>query len=481
MDITLYKFNKKANSTATPGSSVERETLPCQVKTPSSIISPVVQLSKGTNPIGFNYAYISEWGRYYFINDITYSLGVWVLDLRVDVLASFRSDIRSSEQYVLRSASDFDDDVLDHFYPTKGGSVSSSSTFSGTITRPDDQYAASTSGYFTNNYNQGFFVLGIIGNTSGSNSTGVSYYELTFSQFNSFISDLMSYVPSDMGDLGDGVKKAFYDPMQYIVSCRWYPIDMKVGVAEQVPNIEVGGYQAYTGGSATLLNAHRGVHLRTSASIPKHPGSSGYAYRQLAPYSDYKLTFEPFGTIALDSTKLYGASTLILDWYIDNATGDAELFVSTDLVSNIAHSIANVGVEVPIAQISVDYIGGVASAASGITGFISGVLSGNAAEAISSAITGIGNTVNAASPTVSSKGTTGSFLSYVVGYPKLYLYSLIQVDPDNDRYGRPLCEVKTLSSLSGYVLCSEPAIESMATAAEKVQIESYLSTGAFLE
>lgn len=480
MEIVLYKFNKKVNSTAVPSSSVESITLSCQVKTPSSIVTPTVQLTKATEPIGYNYAYIPEWGRYYFIRDITYGLGVWVLTLSVDALASFRSDVFASSQYVLRSASQNDGSILDSYYPTKGGSVSSSSVFNGSITRPDDQYAHPTTGYFTNAYTDGFFVLGVI-STNDSSNTGVSYYELTYAQFRSFMTNLLTYVPDDFGDLADGLKKSFFDPIQFIVSCRWYPITMKVGVAEQTNSIKIAGYDISIGGSGTLLNNVRKVHLRTTASIPKHPGSTDYPYRQLSPYSDYKLMFEPFGCLALDTTKLYNATTMTLDWYIDNATGQAELFVSTDVAENIAHALADVGVDVPVAQISVDYIGGAAAATTTVGGFIQSFFEGGFSSAIGSIVNGIASTVQAASPSVSSRGATGSFLAYCVGYPKLYLYSMIQVDADNDRYGRPLCAIRTLSALSGFTMCADPSIESTATAAEKVQIENYLTSGVFLE
>ena len=44
----------------------------CRLKDGSSIVNPVVILKKlsDSHTRQFNYAYIREWGRYYFVNDI---------------------------------------------------------------------------------------------------------------------------------------------------------------------------------------------------------------------------------------------------------------------------------------------------------------------------------------------------------------------------------------------------------------------------
>lgn len=59
----------------------------------SSIINPSF-LIEATNPSGYNYCYIAEFGRYYFITDITsVRTDIWRIDCAVDVLMSFKSQI----------------------------------------------------------------------------------------------------------------------------------------------------------------------------------------------------------------------------------------------------------------------------------------------------------------------------------------------------------------------------------------------------
>ena len=59
----------------------------------TSVISPVV-LMELENPSGYNYAYIPEFGRYYFISDmVSVRKGLWRISMKVDVLESFKNYI----------------------------------------------------------------------------------------------------------------------------------------------------------------------------------------------------------------------------------------------------------------------------------------------------------------------------------------------------------------------------------------------------
>lgn len=59
----------------------------------TSVISPVV-LMELENPSGYNYAYIPEFSRYYFISDmVSVRKGLWRISMKVDVLESFKNYI----------------------------------------------------------------------------------------------------------------------------------------------------------------------------------------------------------------------------------------------------------------------------------------------------------------------------------------------------------------------------------------------------
>ena len=83
-----------------------------------------------------NYAYIPEFNRYYFINDIiSVRKNIWQLVMNVDVLMSYKDEILNLDAFVTRNEFDFNplvkDDLVSYFYdkevsefiPAKGDKV----------------------------------------------------------------------------------------------------------------------------------------------------------------------------------------------------------------------------------------------------------------------------------------------------------------------------------------------------------------------
>lgn len=107
MDITLYvnsserqAINKNIGSGSTFTGSLRGE---------SSVINPSFLLETD-NPSGYNYCQIPDFGRYYFINNITsIRTRIWRIDCEVDVLMSFASEILALNVIVSDNSS-FDDE-----------------------------------------------------------------------------------------------------------------------------------------------------------------------------------------------------------------------------------------------------------------------------------------------------------------------------------------------------------------------------------
>lgn len=82
-----------ASITATPTNDID-------------ILNPVVLLNYNSSYLGANYAYISEFGRYYYINDEAVKPGQSItLTMSVDPLMSFKSSILGCKACVTRSES----------------------------------------------------------------------------------------------------------------------------------------------------------------------------------------------------------------------------------------------------------------------------------------------------------------------------------------------------------------------------------------
>lgn len=71
-----------------------------------SIIRPRVTFA--FNPTAYNYAYIPDFGRYYFIDEIiNKSNDLWEVSFKVDPLKSFASEIKASQCVVAKSSSKY--------------------------------------------------------------------------------------------------------------------------------------------------------------------------------------------------------------------------------------------------------------------------------------------------------------------------------------------------------------------------------------
>lgn len=80
------KLNKTINNATSINGTLRQET---------SVINPSV-LIEAQNLSGFNYMYINDFGRYYFITDIvSVKNGLWRVTGKVDVLMSFKDGIET--------------------------------------------------------------------------------------------------------------------------------------------------------------------------------------------------------------------------------------------------------------------------------------------------------------------------------------------------------------------------------------------------
>lgn len=328
----------------------------------------------------FNYCYIPNLRRYYFITDWYYTKGLWVAVCAVDVLATYKTEIGNSRQYVTRAYSSYDPDIIDTAYITTCDN----------IIRNNDSITSTTFWGASAWGNNGTVVIGTIGANSGAVGP-VSYYAMSVSAFASLIDTMLSGI-SWMGisatEISEELQKALINPTQYIVSCRWYPIlysGFTQGTA--VTAVKLGWWSFAA--SARLLStiSSAWVNRNNELTIPHHTqaiGNPRLAYLDMAPFSYYMLKFLPFGVFEIDTTELYDKTYLGLNVDVNLMTGDAVLKVSAKYGTgsynwNNAFLVVEgqIGVTLPVGQVSAD-IGKyknalIAGGASAIAGIIDGV------------------------------------------------------------------------------------------------------------
>ena len=86
-------------------------------------------------------------------------------------------------------------------------------------------------------------------------------------------------------------------------------------------------------------------------------------------------------------------------------------------------------------------------------------------------------------PQVHSIGNNGSLMNFFDTEWGLYLsYKYYHtVDEDLSEFGRPLCKVKQINTLSGYILCTNAECHISGTLDESSKINGYLNGGFFYE
>lgn len=79
-----------------------------ELKNGTSILNPVLLLASPTPVSGYNYMYISEFNRYYFIDDIkSIRNGQWEISGHVDVLETYKNAILSNSAVIARQQNRF--------------------------------------------------------------------------------------------------------------------------------------------------------------------------------------------------------------------------------------------------------------------------------------------------------------------------------------------------------------------------------------
>lgn len=450
MNIDVFSgFSKRLNSTKRP--TTARATLSVTLKEPCSVLNPTF-LVKNYN-LSDNYV---KWGsRYYFIDDIEIVRNELAMyHCSTDILATFKDAIGSDSEYVTRSSNTYNPYVQDGRYPATGGVTVSNTTLS--------SLAFTTTG-------QGTYVIGIIaGSSSSQPSRPVTYYALSELEYRLLMSELFSDSYLTASDITQELQKELVNPMQYIASCYWYPFDITGGVSTP---IYFGWWSANMQGKRLTEN-DRIQSTDQTFSLPAHPQSSRGMYLNDSPYTRHTLNCYGFGSIPLDPAPFTSGVAGAVEIDVDIFTGMGQLYVAVQ-GSRLFTVHSQVGVPIQISAASANLIGGALSSLSGIT---SAFTTGNVVGAAS----GISNAIASAMPQVQSQGSNGSKVNFMQT-PNIVTQFRQIVDEDNVTLGRPLCAIRTMSAIPGYIQCENVDIDIAGAPSEKSAVISFMEGGFFYE
>ena len=221
MTVWFYNyFSKRNNSTKQPGSTDTYDSKTCTLKEPTSIHDPVIQIDPGSSGTikRYPYAYISEFGHYYFVVDIVVIHNRLVeYHLREDVLASYKAAIDQRTARIAFSSSNWDP-----YLPDTRAYVSNE------LTHWTAQSVAPV-------FSGGSYILTVYNNAVATSAGFAVAYELSYAGMikirqwfgeTNVISALIQYF--------DG------NPLESVFGCIWVPYTIPSGAKTSTERLYIG-------------------------------------------------------------------------------------------------------------------------------------------------------------------------------------------------------------------------------------------------
>lgn len=441
---------KKNNSTAIP---VMRDSAECTFKNGCSMLSPTLLLNIRTDTFP-DYTFFKIDNRIYKVTDIrSVRNDLFEIDGTVDVLATYKTEIGASTQYVVRAASESDGGVMDLKYPSKNKAEFDSKVFTGDLA--------------TKINSTGCFVIGV---KTDSTSSGLAFYIVDSTNMRALVNYMYTGLWCNATDISVELQKMLCDPMDYISCCYWYPFSTS-GLSMS-DTIRFGFFQSTANGHL-IPNSERVEILFDTVTISQHPQAATRGkYLNGAPYTRATASIFGFGRIPLDANKLIDSQTIGAYIRVDLYTGLGELVLASG-GGDLAKVSSMFGVPIQLSQVTQDLVKPIVSA-----------LDASAAIGRNDAIgglKGIGNAIiSGLSPQVQTMGTIGSPIAFEEN-PHIFSEWYTIVDEYNTDIGRPLCTPRTINTLSGYIECENAEIELSATKYEIEEVTRYLNNGFFYE
>ena len=456
-----------------------------------------ISINVKSSVLDFNYCYIEALKRYYFINNvILVTDNIFRLELALDVLMSFKEQFMSLDAYIIRSASNYDELIVDEmcsftcekavdeeiYYPTNYMTVKELHSYNNTVCMA---YLTEDTLKYSNGLPQGEANETVSGYNVGNNLT-TQYMLGPMSAFNSLLKDVY-----DNDTL-----------LNFIKTINIYPFELnnnEIGVDSDKTVIKIGDE------NVTLYDTFRyplytPYKLIIADFIFKEYGTQFYHYE---PYNEYYLWIPYHKYIKVNLSDIYMQEVMI--YYIVNFdTGEStvyvynveknyviyqascELGVKVGLTASNNTELTNQKISLGISTALGTVSSIIATSAGIVTGnpiaMASGVLSG--AKTIGNAVTGFNSMYQSAS--VQNNTGFEGLCNYQKVHIKVVKSFNTSYDPEGkfvSTHGRPLYRMRKLNNpnLKGFTQIGSIILDDIkAYDDEKVELESLLKQGIIL-
>ena len=473
VQVDLMHTSKARNSTRVPSTTEGHitETI-CYLKEPTSIIKPTLIIQgadstfEGKQFPDYNYCYIKDFHRYYFITNVTsISALVWQIDCEVDVLATYRKEILQAKGFIQYAQTGYNKYLGDPRLPQSTQIYST--VYSTTLANLLDS--------------SGIYTLTVANNTS-SNGFATTYL-LTSGQLNSLVEKINSGI--------DEIKNYFTNPLEAIVRCSWLPTSAAIA-GQGSAEIVIGKYS--TGVTAAVAKDQvRGGYVTTYTPATIE-GIVYNGYLMVEPYHELYRFLPGVGVVQLPLCSFFhtGESDK-LEWLMEvsfaPATGDiAYIFHAGNDYSNaIALTVqGNIATELPVSATSANGIGIAAGVGSVLASTATVIATGGnlgATAAVKAATQYVGGAVGATlamQTTTNIKGSMSSMATkqYAHKFFDRSIYHLIGQAPSASlsTIGLPVMKTETLGSHTGLVKATGVWVEAECTDTEHQLIAQFVNS-----
>lgn len=525
MHLVLYKYSGERNRVNKTSLLTQVLTTEGSFKGDVSLLSPTLLLSLPQEPrtlidnlnneidevitatevLNFNYFYIKEFRRFYYVSSLVVSSNNLVtLTGEVDPLNSFQSEILANSAFVERNEFTYRDNEEDTLLPLS-------------LTKVVDEYNVSTNSARVNTAFKASFAetdlnfVVCITSDGGAGSGSITPPDIALPTIEKerFTEKGGSYV---MILDGNNVTILLQELLaNYSAYSTFFKSLIALPFAVNDERIDPDLLM-----NITLWEAQSdGTFVEVTLTSKGYQGNSMSKYRVVAdfqlplptgflnynPYSKYELYLPFYGWYELDFNSIAG-DRIIVYYSIDYTDGSAQVYVYDDTDNmQLFSAPCNLAIPMAFSASNAQELGAQKNAAqlnlllgligSGV-GMIGSAVSGNVLGAVGSGLSAVGNVtgyINQTSlmfqkVTSTNNGSTGSlyqFLKVRLRRTSTRVLPSLNLTDFAHQYGRALNDVKTLSTLSGFTKCGSVHLEGCtATQTEKDSIVSSLLSGVIL-
>lgn len=527
MNITLYKYYGERNRIDKSTELSRVLSVTGQFKADTSIFNPVFLLSlplEGASyltddngdliadvivsggedsPLDFNYFYVQEFKRFYFVTNIVISSGnLVILTGEVDPLYSFKDEILLNQGMIERNEftlNAFQEDSLlplrmsksvTEYVPTKGIFVNTNLDFGSDV--PTDRrftIAIASIGGYKRQVNNNPAGLPSINTNIAGDCGGQAIFALNYN-------NVIGLVGTLMGEF------SAYSTFFKSLTAYPYVIDE---IADTDTSISVLKYDDNT---KTFIFEPIGISARYASSISDYRIIADFqlpyaqSFLDYSPYTHYEIYIPLYGWYELDFNSGLAGHRILVFYSVNYENGSGEVYVydytggrilfSSPCQIGIALSLSSSNAQELEAQKNAMQSNLILSLIGAGIGVAGGLGSGQYVGAIGAGLSG----VQAITSFINQKslmftkvqsthnGSTGGLYAY----PDVHLRITKAVKITNldladfaHQFGRPLREVKKLGDLSGFTIVSKIHLDGLtATDAEKSSIETSLLQGVII-